>query len=177
MGPLVRRLPALAQITALVLFLVSTSQAEGRANSKSSDEFICGTPGHVHRRTRPAALTSLQALTTTTVGNTAVLEDDGTVVIQPNRFDLIARSVTFLPIGVRYSVAAGNEPFDEGAGAARDLTLADDDAVEVTLPFSFPFYGRSYNSVYLNSDGNLTFTVRSETSGVSSAGHRESRRS
>src|SRR5262249_33430870 len=36
--------------------------------------------------------------------------------------------------------------------------IDDDDTRLVRLPFSFPFYGQRYDSVYVNSDGNLTFT-------------------
>jgi hypothetical protein len=38
-----------------------------------------------------------------------------------------------------------------------DLHLGDDDTTEVALPFAFPFAGRTYMSVHVNSDGNLTF--------------------
>ncbi|MEO7328452.1 MAG: C1 family peptidase, partial [Minicystis sp.] len=37
------------------------------------------------------------------------------------------------------------------------LTLGDDDTTKVPLGFSFPFYGKTYSDVYVNSDGNLTF--------------------
>ena len=38
-----------------------------------------------------------------------------------------------------------------------DLHLGDDDFVEVDLPFGFPFCGRIYNSVFVGSNGFVTF--------------------
>ena len=37
------------------------------------------------------------------------------------------------------------------------ISLKDDDNYKITLPFSFPFFGGSYDSLYINSDGNITF--------------------
>ena len=38
-----------------------------------------------------------------------------------------------------------------------ELNLSDDDSALVTLPFQFPFLGRTYPAVFVNSNGNLTF--------------------
>src|SRR6185503_18347835 len=37
------------------------------------------------------------------------------------------------------------------------LGLDDDDFAELPLPFPFPFQGRAYSSVFINSNGSLTF--------------------
>lgn len=43
------------------------------------------------------------------------------------------------------------------ASTAITLSLGDDDSQEVALPFPFPFQGQVYDSVFVNSNGNLTF--------------------
>ena len=98
------------------------------------------------------------------IGNIAVIEDSGGVVERQNQFNLDDNSLTFTPSAAnaasyRYSVAA--QGYD-AAAAASGFPLAaldDDDARPVGLPFVFPFFGASYNQVFVNSDGNLTFGV------------------
>ena len=94
----------------------------------------------------------------TDVGNIAVINDDGTLLVQANVFDLANRSVRFIPAGDGYRVAAAGAGLDAGA-AGTVLALADDDSRKIPLGFSFSFYGRTYSSVFVNSDGNLTFTA------------------
>lgn len=45
--------------------------------------------------------------------------------------------------------------FRERLGAR--VTLGDDDSQDVALPFTFSYFGTAYESVFINSDGNLTF--------------------
>lgn len=44
-----------------------------------------------------------------------------------------------------------------GCSAEVPITLGDDDSEEVALDFDFPFNGSNYNTVWVNSNGNLTF--------------------
>ncbi|MBM3791513.1 MAG: hypothetical protein FJW35_14360, partial [Acidobacteria bacterium] len=96
------------------------------------------------------------------IGDIAVIQDDGSLVVRPNLFDLSNRSILFEPRGSSaYRVVPSTAGFSPGGGTA--IVLQDDDTTTVPLGFTFGFYGVSYDSVFLNSDGNLTFT-RSDTS-------------
>ncbi len=96
------------------------------------------------------------------IGNIAVLEDNGDLVLRANPFNLNGRTVTFQPLdgnATRYRFQTGGDTYDaQAASAGAPLDgLGDDDARPVPLPFNFPFYGSSYSQVFVNSDGNLTF--------------------
>ncbi len=98
------------------------------------------------------------------VGNVAIVDDSEGAVLRPNFFDLRAATLRFTPSGAgaaQYTVAPQPLAFDDAAAAqGTSLTgFLDDDTRLLSLPFSFPFYGSRYDSVYLNSDGNLTFRV------------------
>jgi uncharacterized protein (TIGR03437 family) len=93
------------------------------------------------------------------MGNIAVLDAGGGVVITRNQFDLDRRTLSFLPTGAGYSYQLGDPSYDADAAAAgATLTLADDDTRAVPLPFAFPFFGAAYQQIFVNSDGNLTFS-------------------
>ena len=98
------------------------------------------------------------------IGNIAVIEDAGGVVERVNEFNLDNNTLTFTPSApsaVRYRYSVASQGYDSAA-AAQGTPLAaldDDDTRLVGLPFAFPFFGVAYNQVYVNSDGNLTFTA------------------
>lgn len=85
----------------------------------------------------------------------AILEDNGDLITRANPFDLANRALRFEPAGAGYAVTAGGAEFRQALGGA--LTLGDDDSVSQTIAFPFTFYGRSFTSLFVNSDGNLTF--------------------
>ena len=98
------------------------------------------------------------------IGNIAIVDDSDGAVVLPAPFDLHNRTLHFSPSGAgaaQYTAATAALAYDDTAGQnGIPLTgLRDDDTQLLRLPFSFPFYGARYELVYLNSDGNLTFTL------------------
>ena len=90
------------------------------------------------------------------IGDIAVVQDEGDLILPPNTYDL--RSA-----GVRYTRnAAGGYDARRIDGTFRQtlgarLTLTDDDSAQRDVPFSFSFYGTSHTVAFVNSDGNITF--------------------
>jgi uncharacterized protein (TIGR03437 family) len=92
------------------------------------------------------------------VGNIAVIDASDGVVIEPNTLDLRDLSIHFIPNQSSYSAASSATAFnDEARDNGIALTLGDDDAQAVSLPFPFPYFGRTQTQVFAHSDGNLTF--------------------
>lgn len=104
------------------------------------------------------------------LNNPAADDDAGT--------GLLSRSVVTLPANGTYYVAVSFccdydlDGVDPGQGGPLDvgryvldvvvvdgtpITLGDDSSELVTFGFNFPFNGTNYNSVFVNSNGNLTF--------------------
>ncbi|HET7293877.1 MAG TPA: hypothetical protein VFM88_15740 [Vicinamibacteria bacterium] len=89
------------------------------------------------------------------VGNIAVLEDRGDLAAFRNPVDLANTGIEFRRSGSTYTANSVTRPVTPGATAT--LALGDDAHVAIALPFPFPFYGRTWTSAFVNSDGNLTF--------------------
>jgi len=98
---------------------------------------------------------------TRVVEGIVLMEDADGVVSRRNDFDLDGLTVRFVPSAAqarRYQFAVSEGGYDEAAAAGGELLdLGDDDAREVRLPFTFPFFGQAYTSVFVHSDGNVTF--------------------
>ncbi len=101
--------------------------------------------------------TSIRPMADRDDNNIAILEDHGgDLIIQPNPFDLANSGVRFEPSGTSYTISSVDAEFRRTLG--RGLSLQDDDSTaSQTLAFPFQFYGRPFTSVFINSDGNLTF--------------------
>jgi len=114
----------------------------------------------LHRIAEAARATARPSATATRpaaadVGDIAVLQDTGDLVVPQNAFDLGGVGLRFSPSGAGYSVSKIDATFRTSLGSR--VTLGDDDSVQMTVPFSFPYYGAGQTSAFVNSDGNITF--------------------
>jgi hypothetical protein len=98
----------------------------------------------------------------------AILEDtNGELITRANPFDLSNSGVRFEPSGDGYHIATAGAAFRATLGRA--VTLGDDDSTPAqTLAFPFQFYGRRFTSLFINSDGNLTFEAADNASSARS---------
>ena len=91
-------------------------------------------------------------------GHIAIVEDDGSIVAEPNPVDLSGRIIRFDPASPSgYNVSVKSGGIDSDMGSA--LSINDDDTRKVPFNagFTFPFFGVTYSDLYVNSNGNLTF--------------------
>ncbi len=157
-----------------LVFLAALSVPAPGASAYRPGEFHCGTGPDLALELRLRHRQNLRrfgdALTAERphaplpdAGNIAIVDDSEGAVVRPNQFDLRQRTVRIDPSGgAQYAVAPADALQFDTAAADRGAALAglgDDDTRLVRLPFAFPFYGTRYDSVYINSDGNLTFTA------------------
>jgi len=89
--------------------------------------------------------------------NIAILEDrNGDLIIPANRFDLANTGIRFEPAGSGYAVSGTGAALRDQLG--RRLRLGDDESTaSQTMAFPFQLFGRAVTSLFVNSDGNLTF--------------------
>ena len=91
------------------------------------------------------------------VGEIAVLQDEGDLVLTANIYDLRDVTLRFEP-----NATGGYDVTRVGAATYRSpvgdqMVLGDDDTAQLAFPFEFQYYGRAHSSAFVNSDGNLTF--------------------
>lgn len=89
------------------------------------------------------------------VGDIAVLQDTGDLVLPQNVYDLRGVGLRFSPNGSGYTISKIDATFRSALGSR--VNLGDDDTAAMTVPFSFPFYGTGQTNAFINSDGNITF--------------------
>jgi hypothetical protein len=107
------------------------------------------------------------AAVVTDVGDLAVVQDDGTIVVQPNDFDITkGTKVVLTPVnGQSFTIASGGAKFIKGGdrvtGFVGDGPGTPDDDGYKEVPFAggfrFPFYGATYDRVFVGTNGFVTF--------------------
>lgn len=90
------------------------------------------------------------------VGDIAVVQDQGDILLPANTYDLRSLGLRFARNGSGgYDVQRIDGAFRQTLGTR--LTLTDDDSQSVAIPFGFQFYGTGQTTGFVNSDGNITF--------------------
>ncbi len=103
------------------------------------------------------------------VGEIAVIQDEGDLIEPANLYDLRNAGLRFTRnSGGGYDVTRTEGTFRTDVG--NQLTLTDDDSVQVNVPFGFSFYGRNQTTAFVNSDGNITFEQEDRASTERSVG-------
>jgi hypothetical protein len=92
------------------------------------------------------------------VGEIAYMDGSQGVIATRNPFNLESTTLRFTPgpSGYDYESVLGAFPLQPD-NPGEPIALADDDARAVALPFEFPFFGVNRSSIWIHSDGNLTF--------------------
>ena len=111
----------------------------------------------------PGDRRGLSARSNVDVGDIAVVQDEGDLILPPNTYDLRSLGLRFTRNSSGgYDVARIDGGFRATLGTR--LTLTDDDSAASTVPFGFSFYGKGQTAAFVNSDGNITFEEADHTS-------------
>lgn len=128
--------------------------------------------------TRSVSISSLQnrGPSAEDISDTAVFQDNGTLVIPPAKFNLKNRSILFTPDGdldgFGYRISTDEIDFNSDFGSRLGYFLGSDGELEdadnayrdVNLQGAqFPFFGVAYDTIYIGTNGYITFT-RGDTS-------------
>jgi hypothetical protein len=90
------------------------------------------------------------------IGEVAVIQDNGDIILPANAFDLGGIGLSFVPNAAGgFEVRRGDATFQADIG--NRLSLGDDDTSSAASGFAVPFYGKQHASAWVNSDGNITF--------------------
>jgi uncharacterized protein (TIGR03437 family) len=107
------------------------------------------------------------------INDISVIQGDNGLVTSPNPFDLGGRQVQFTLSGSSYTITSAAGAFDTNVGTKLDLTTGsavnpkvgevpgiepgDDAYITQDLGFNFNFYGATFSSVAITSNGNMVF--------------------
>src|SRR5262249_44865730 len=100
------------------------------------------------------------------IGGIAVIDDSDGVRVRRNPFNLQLKRLSFKYREGQYALEVSNADFDLTAAQAgsRIQGLDDDDSREMPIPFEFRFFGGRYRSMFVNSDGNISFEAGDDAS-------------
>jgi len=116
-------------------------------------------------RHRPSGRTQTPgALPPRDAGNIALIDDSNGVIGRSNPFDLNQKTLRFTPskaqaASYRFELFNADSYDAAAAASGAPVKLGDDDSRPFALPFPFPFFGVTYRQIFVNSDGNATFTA------------------
>jgi hypothetical protein len=162
------------------------------ASLNAHDEAICGfnplgaedeiSKHKLHRLNLQKEKSSLVASNlprVSIVGNIAVIEDDGSIVMPANDFDMNKSSLLFTPEGNGYRVSRNSVGFTKNFGIRLDhffgidnalLTDANNGYREISFANApFPFFGTAYDKIFISTNGFITFNQGDATSRISAA--------
>jgi hypothetical protein len=114
------------------------------------------------------------------VNDVALIEDDGALIVPPSKFDLNNKSLLFTPEGDGYRIDRGRADFTNDFGVRLTFFLGPDNQIgganngyrEILLQAApFPFFGASYDALYIGTNGYITFVEGDTNSRVSAAAH------
>jgi hypothetical protein len=109
--------------------------------------------GVAHGRLAPR---SVDVRSSRDVGEIAVVDDTGDLMIKANPVDLGDVGLRFTANDRGgYNISTTSYGFRQPLG--NGIALIDDATQEIALPFAFTFFGVSRDRLFVNSDGNLTF--------------------
>ncbi|MBM3744650.1 MAG: hypothetical protein FJW34_02500 [Acidobacteria bacterium] len=162
-----RRFTGLLVVLVLAAGLVEARQVRtvcGTTREKLAEQLHLHRQAAQHRRElllKRAGQAAAPHAASRDIGEIVVMADSDGVVARLNEFNLDGSTLAFAPATGGYRFALSERSYDSGAAAGGSPLqgLEDDDARLVELKFAFPFFGASYRQVWVNSDGNLTFTA------------------
>ncbi len=90
-------------------------------------------------------------------GDVVIMVDDGSLIREPNPSD--ASDSGYFIRKKKKKLKLTQKPGGVASNLGEKIQIGDDDTVEFDFEkgFTFKFFGKKYSSVYVNSDGNLTF--------------------
>jgi hypothetical protein len=159
--------------------------------SNAHNEFICGfqplgaeeeLSKHklhlLHSQGESAQIVANSLPRVNIIGDTAVIEDDGSIVMPANNFDMNKSSVLFTPEGNGYRVTRDGVGFSKDFGSRLDyffgidndlLSNANNGYRELSFgSLPFKFFGVSYDKFFVSTNGFISFT-QGDVSGRMSA--------